>query len=499
MADSAPVVVTTISNIRNTSIIRKITMKTSTAKDIEQDLVLDLPGHDGNEHTTLLDVDTLLQGSTAHPLKTQIQTVITQMNTNMDAELGEDPETAVGGNILTQLEGELTNGTTGNIIPVKTRVHAKLNAAITASTTALNDYNDEKMGDADDLADERASVKASTSVATAMDNYAKVISDAIDFGEAYSYETGKVQNYTMGLDKYAPDLNEVVSSGGTRTMITLADTVYFNTYARVYFVSQNSKLSRLVSSDNFVIRNGDYTLAELINLYSASYFTTDNVDLAVASGSANRYTISTSSSNVVAGSYTAPTISPSATLTAISSLTAATFKIYYSISKRAYFIKLNADSFMRQIVASDRTLLTGYQLETNMNSKDGVLLFSYIVSAGNYISSENVSLTAFNDLSEIRPGYKAELVTTSDTIVRNTTTGLYYVKVIKSDSDNTTNIATTAAQTQLIPLRTRYGQHFRDGVYGPASTKANLLAYDVFFFTEDFIGTSASISHVTVN
>lgn len=498
MADLDPVVVTTISNIRNTSIIRKITMKTSTAKDLEQDLVLDLPNHAGNQHTTLLDVDDLLQNSTAHPLKTQIQTVITQMNTNMDAELGNDPAVA-GGNIFAELQDDLENENTGNIIPVKTRVHAKLNTAITASTAALNTYNNEKMEDAEELADTRASVKATTAVATAMDDYAKVISDAIDFGEAYSYQTGKVQNYTMGLDKYAPDLNEVVSSGGTRTMIALADTVYFNTYARVYFVSQNGKLSRLISSDNFVIRNGDYTVSELVSLYSASYFTTDNVDLAVASGSANRYTISTTSSNVVAGSYTAPTISPTATLTAISSLADATFKIYYSISKRVYFIKLNADSFMRQIVDADRNLLTGYQLETNMNSKDGVLLFSYIVSAGNYISTENVSLTAFNDLSEIRPGYKAELVTTSDTIVRNTTTGLYYVKVIKSDSDNTTSIATTPAQIQLIPLRTRYGQHFRDGVYGPASAKTDLLARDVFFFTEDFIGTSASISHVTVN
>jgi hypothetical protein len=501
MADSDPVTVTTISNIRNTSIIRRITMKTSTAKDAEQDAILDLPGHPGNVHTQILDVDTLLSSSTAHPLKNQISSVITEMNVQMDNELGT--EGAIDGSVYDQLNTSLLEDP-DKLKATKASVHATLNSAITVSAEALADYRDAQVTGSNTLAETRASVKADVAIATAMDNYAKVISDTIDFG-TYEYTTGHVKNFMIGLERYAPDLNQVTATG-TRVNITTSTTVYFNQYARVYFVSQNGKISRLISSDNYTIRDGDYSKTELVNNFSASYFEDDILAVAVSAGTP--YSILTTNSNLVGTSYSIPTVDPTASnryTTAISSISVSMpYKIYYSIQKRVYLLKYNtvnqyyfiADGSYSLTTNPDRSLMSGYKLDANINSKDGVLLYSYIIANGYIDSIATAQINDFNDLSEIRPGIKAELVTSSDTIVKNTTSGLYYVKVVRPDQDNTTNVST---QYSLIPLRTRFGLHFQDGVYGQSATKAQLLAYDAFFFSADYAGTAASITHVAVN
>jgi len=332
---------------------------------------------------------------------------------------------------------------------------------------------------------ERASVKVSTTIANAMDAYANVISQAIDFG-TYTYTSGVLKGFTTGLDRYAPDLNDVTSTG-TQTTLLSSDTVYFDKYARVYYVVTATKKNRLISKDNYVIREGDYTMADLTHSsVEAFYFTDDDVSVAVTSSNKHAIVPATAIGSQLTLSTETPSVSD---LVALSTLETAI--IYYSPNKRLYMIVQGGT--LKRLYLADGTALAGFYQDA-ANTRDGLLLYSYMIQLGFYNNADNISSTAFNDLITIYPGVKSKLVTISDTVVKDAD-GKYYVDVIKADNNNNTNIS---SQHWLIPLRTRYGVHFKDGVYGETSTKAQLLSRDAYFFTENYDSLSSTKSTTPV-
>jgi hypothetical protein len=368
-------------------------------------------------------------------------------------------------------------------------VHTKLNTTVEKAMDTISSYRTSATSSANADKDTRAATKAPTTLATAMDSYAHVISQAIDFGSSYTYQTGLLAGFTTGLDRYAPDLNTVTATG-TQTTLLSSTTVYYDRYARVYFVVTDSKKNRLISKDNYVIREGDYTMADLVaSATEAFYFTDDDVDVAVSS--ANKHVITATEDKIVGASLTYSTPTSGDLAGALTALVSSD-TIYYSPNKRLYMV-LKSGVYKR-LFTSAGAALAGYYADAS-NTRDGLLLHAYIMQFGNYYNSDAIDVSSFNDLLVIYPGVKTRIVTVSDTI-RKDADGKYYVQVTKADTSNTTVVS---SQLWLIPLRTRYGLQYVDGVYGESSTKAQLLSRDAYFYTENYQALASTIVTTVVS
>jgi hypothetical protein len=335
-ADEEPIITTTVSSVEDTKIVRVATLKIVTEDDNELDILLGLDqveDIDTNEYTAE-GIDALLQSSTTNQLKNQIVSAIDESITNMDTQLGNSDGIA-GGSIYTNIDGELK----GSRLPTKKiLVHSRLNTTVGKSIDTINSYRLSSSSSANSSANTRANTKAPTNISTAMDAYANVISEAIDFGSSYTYQTGLLSGFKTGLDRYAPDLNSV-NATGTQTTVLSSDTVYFDKYARVYFVVTNSKKNRLISNDNYVIREGDYTMSDLVSSTTqAFYFTEDDVSVSVTSS--NKYTISATVDKIIGSSLTFTTPQTEVLTAALTALTSSDI-IYYSPNKRLYLVLKN--------------------------------------------------------------------------------------------------------------------------------------------------------------
>lgn len=488
----------------------KVSFKNKTAIDTVQDTYV--------ADSSFTNDWNFLDGS----IKTSINAAIAHNESTLAAKIApkvEDGVVTYDMNNIIAVGSELTDAysdaSTGilvtNMDSLKDAVYTHLNDKIGDVIDISTNYYTSELSAKNTYKDSQMAVKGSKSVAEAMDVFARVVSDAITFGDDYAGYNGRVQGVSFGDDTYAPALNSINTTTAAIDFVpgNYAD-VFFDKYARVYYVVDSGTKKRIVHKAlNYTVRFAGLGKTEL---GGNNYIIYPSDDLKYASGSSlvegNKVSLPTTT-NVTLGTPTTYTLLEATSFSGSSGMFYVP-KVGNGGDGNFYvFVNDVAVSGGKPIYKKNGTNYDLVQGEGNHYAEflDGT---HYIGNGTGYSGTLSNNFNYF--FVPIMQGYKAELILTDSTsptydanndvkIYRDSVTDSYYVfqSQNKAKLIDHTNFTDLEENPGYFLLYTRYGQPVRTvpGTTGGVMTKEQLLLADSYYWTGEEISVSGVPANMT--
>lgn len=403
----------------------------------------------------------------------KLNAALTTLTSTKNTEIGTvDGSTVTWGNIGTEVGTYFTglrdnDDGTGSGTGFKSNIFNYLESSISSSVSTVSTHYTNNYNDIDSDIQARKNTKAGKTVVEALDEYAKVITSAIDFNDgAYVYETSRIQGLNFLSDQYAPDMSAYEamlnssSTLNTEVQVTTSHDVEFEKYFRVYLCG-NSLLYTKVNDTtaptgvrSVLIRQGGMSKDELTAL-SGGVFYRENLSSGITLTSS---TVNVPSNNIVTYSnelfsYSVVANNPNSTI-----------EVFYNTYYNIYWIRMTIANTSPEYFINTELQNSGpgkhYDEVMNPNSVGNIYKKMYDVDGWMW------------DSIPIKRKYAAELVLEKDAVYMSSTTNLFYVKQNK-------NIVGAG----YVPLYTKFGMHFMSNVYGNTMpSMADLVRYDCFYY-----------------
>lgn len=492
----------------------KVSFKNKTVVDTAQDVYVADSSSSSINHLEGT-IKTSIDAAIAHNEATLAAKIAPKVTDSVTYD--KDNITSVGSELTDAYSNSSSGLLVTNIDALKESVFSHLESKVSEVVTNSTSYYNTELSNKNTYKDSQMQVKGSKSVAEAMDVFARVVSDAIQFGEDYAGYNGRVQGVSFGDDTYAPTLNSITTTTPAVDLVPGDYTdVFFDMYARVYYVVSGGKRKRIIHKNlNYTVRFAGLGKDEL---GGNNYKIYPDDDLKYSSGSGLNDT-----DKVSIPQTTAITILPDVSTRSYDLIEASVFTanpnsgIYY-VPKvgnggdgNFYVVKFGTAYSGSPIYKKEGTTYTlvegdGYHYSEFL---DGT---HYFASGTGFSNSPSLTGPIHYYFVPILKGYKAELILTDNTlptynanndvtILHDSATDRYYVYQSKNKPKIVDHsMFTTEEETPgYFLLYTRYGQPASTvpGTTGGVMTKEALLLADCFYWTGEELTPSSVPSNMT--